>query len=63
MVNGERNQIFLVVENKSDKNVTLQSVAGSFHHPETGTLIKNVRRRRVVLVSELLNICFGRRLR
>ncbi|KAG1773532.1 hypothetical protein EDD22DRAFT_767304, partial [Suillus occidentalis] len=41
VVNGERNQIFLVVENKSDKNVTLQSVAGSFHHPETGTLIKN----------------------
>lgn len=41
VVNGERNQIFLVVENRSDKNVTLQSVAGSFHHPETGTLIKN----------------------
>ncbi|KAG1747113.1 uncharacterized protein EDB91DRAFT_1245561 [Suillus paluster] len=41
VVNGERNQIFLVVENRSDKNVTLQSVAGSFHHPETGALIKN----------------------
>ncbi|KAG2157945.1 uncharacterized protein EDB93DRAFT_1246441 [Suillus bovinus] len=41
VVNGERNQIFLLVENKSDRNVTLQSVAGSFHHPETGTLIKN----------------------
>lgn len=41
VVNGERNQIYLLVENKSDKNVTLQSVAGSFHHPETGTLIKN----------------------
>ncbi|KAG0708182.1 hypothetical protein DFH29DRAFT_522753 [Suillus ampliporus] len=41
VVNGERNQISLVVENKSDKNVTLQSVAGSFHNPETGALIKN----------------------
>lgn len=41
VVNGERNQIFLVVENRSDKNITLQSVAGSFHHPDTGTLIKN----------------------
>ncbi|KAG1734125.1 hypothetical protein EDB19DRAFT_1896501 [Suillus lakei] len=41
VVNGERNQMFLVVENRSDRNVTLQSVAGSFHHPETGTLIKN----------------------
>ncbi|KAG1825127.1 hypothetical protein EV424DRAFT_705491 [Suillus variegatus] len=41
VVNGERNQILLLVENKSDKNVTLQSVAGSFHHSETGTLIKN----------------------
>ncbi|KAG2366107.1 hypothetical protein BDR07DRAFT_1396926 [Suillus spraguei] len=41
VVNGERNEIFLLVENKSDKNVTLQSAAGSFHHPETGTLIKN----------------------
>ncbi|KAG1831988.1 hypothetical protein DFJ58DRAFT_736442 [Suillus subalutaceus] len=41
VVNGERNQLFLVVENRSDKNITLQSVAGSFHHPETGTLIKN----------------------
>jgi len=41
VVNGERNQMYLVVENRSDKNVTLQLVAGSFHHPETGALIKN----------------------
>jgi len=41
VVNGEQNQIFLVVENKSAKNVTLQTVAGSFHHPETNTLVKN----------------------
>jgi hypothetical protein len=44
--------MYLVVENRSDKNVTLQLVAGSFHHPETGTLIKNVRRRRVAPCSE-----------
>ncbi|KAG6329243.1 hypothetical protein ID866_9849 [Astraeus odoratus] len=42
VVNGERNQIFLAVENKSDRNVTLQTVGGSFHHPETGALIKNI---------------------
>lgn len=41
VVNGERNQIFLLVENKSDKNVTLQTVAGSFHNPETGKLFRN----------------------
>lgn len=62
VVNGERNQILLLVENKSDKNVTLQSVAGSFHHSETGTLIKNVRWHRVMLNSELSNICVVRRL-
>ncbi|KAF8842056.1 hypothetical protein BDN67DRAFT_966221 [Paxillus ammoniavirescens] len=41
VVNGERNQIFLVVENLSDQNVTLHSVGGSFHHPESGALVKN----------------------
>ncbi|KAL4062849.1 hypothetical protein V8B97DRAFT_1916091 [Scleroderma yunnanense] len=41
IINGERNQLFLAVENKSDRNVTLQSVGGSFHHPETGALVKN----------------------
>ncbi|KAH7930232.1 hypothetical protein BV22DRAFT_1125174 [Leucogyrophana mollusca] len=41
VVNGEQNQLILVVENKSDKNVTLQTVAGSFHHPETNALVKN----------------------
>ncbi|KAF9223483.1 hypothetical protein BS17DRAFT_781936, partial [Gyrodon lividus] len=41
VVNGERNQIFLVVENKSDQNVTLHSVGGSFHHPENGALVQN----------------------
>jgi len=42
VVNGERNSISLTVENKSDKNVTLINVAGSFHNPDTNDLIKNV---------------------
>jgi len=42
VVNGERNQIYLAVENKSDQNVTLHSVGGSFHHPESGALVKNI---------------------
>jgi len=41
VVNGERNQILLVVENKSERNVTLTTVAGSFHNPDTNALIKN----------------------
>ena len=43
VVNGQKNDIFVSVENKSDRNVTLQNIAGSFHHPETNKLIKNVR--------------------
>ena len=45
MVNGERNIINLLVENNTKQNVTLVSVAGSFHHPETDRLLKNVCRR------------------
>ena len=41
VVNGERNQILLAIENKSDRNITLQSIAGSFHHPETNSLLRN----------------------
>ncbi|KAI9000525.1 hypothetical protein BD414DRAFT_429966 [Trametes punicea] len=41
VVNGERNRMFLAIENKSDRNVTLKNIAGSFHHPETNKLIKN----------------------
>ncbi|THH11017.1 hypothetical protein EW145_g929 [Phellinidium pouzarii] len=41
IVNGERNRINLLVENKSDLNVTLVSIAGSFHDPQTDDLIKN----------------------
>ncbi|KAI0360081.1 hypothetical protein OH77DRAFT_1394594 [Trametes cingulata] len=41
VVNGERNKIFVAVENKSDRNVTLKNIAGSFHHPESNKLVKN----------------------
>ncbi|THH18132.1 hypothetical protein EW146_g2809 [Bondarzewia mesenterica] len=40
VVNGENNQLYLDIENKSGKNLTLLSVAGAFHHPETDKLIK-----------------------
>ncbi len=49
VVNGEKNNVFLAVENKSDRNITLQSIAGSIHHPETNALVKNVR---LVLLTE-----------
>ncbi|KAJ3553941.1 hypothetical protein NM688_g3354 [Phlebia brevispora] len=38
VVNGERNNIILTVENKAERNITLQTVAGSIHHPETNVL-------------------------
>ncbi|KAI0077889.1 hypothetical protein K474DRAFT_1661119 [Panus rudis PR-1116 ss-1] len=41
VVNGESNQIFVTIENKSDRNITLENIAGSFHHPESNRLIKN----------------------
>ncbi|KII89784.1 hypothetical protein PLICRDRAFT_108566 [Plicaturopsis crispa FD-325 SS-3] len=41
VVNGEKNKLTLVVENKSNRNVTLKTVAGSVHQPETNSLIKN----------------------
>jgi len=41
VINGEKNKISLTVENKSDRNVTLISVAGSFHNPDTDIVIKN----------------------
>ncbi|ETW82852.1 hypothetical protein HETIRDRAFT_107017 [Heterobasidion irregulare TC 32-1] len=40
IVNGETNQLFLEIENKSGKNITLLNVAGELHHPETDKLIK-----------------------
>ncbi|KAH8117758.1 hypothetical protein DFH11DRAFT_1723786 [Phellopilus nigrolimitatus] len=41
VVNGERNRLNLLVENKSDHNSTLISIAGSFHDVQTDALIKN----------------------
>ncbi|KAI0370352.1 hypothetical protein BV20DRAFT_1074637 [Pilatotrama ljubarskyi] len=41
VVNGERNKILVAVENKSDRNVTLKNIAGSFHHPDSNKLVKN----------------------
>ena len=43
VVNGERNSLYLLVENKSEVNSTLKSVAGSFHDPESQALVKNAR--------------------
>jgi len=41
VVNGERNIINLLIENNTKRGVTLLSVAGSFHHPETDRVLKN----------------------
>jgi len=41
VVNGERNIINLLIENYTKRNVTLLSVSGAFHHPETDRLLKN----------------------
>ncbi|KAL0954651.1 hypothetical protein HGRIS_003603 [Hohenbuehelia grisea] len=42
VVNGEKNRLSLAIENKSKKNVTLLTVAGSLSHPESGALLKNL---------------------
>jgi hypothetical protein len=52
VVNGEKNKISLTVENKSDRNVTLTSIAGSFHHADTNAVIKNVRNLWHCLVAD-----------
>jgi len=41
VINGEKNSINILVENKSDRNVTLINVAGSFLHPDTDVVVKN----------------------
>ncbi|KAH9940989.1 hypothetical protein B0H21DRAFT_570609 [Amylocystis lapponica] len=41
VVNGERNKLFLTVENNSDRNITITNIAGSFHHPDSNALVKN----------------------
>jgi len=47
VVNGERNVIDLLIENHTKQNVTLLSIAGSFHHPETDRLLKNTTTTKV----------------
>jgi hypothetical protein len=42
VVNGELNKLFLTIENKTGRNVTLHSVAGEFLDPTTEQLIKAV---------------------
>jgi len=42
VVNGELNKLFLTIENKTGKNVTLHSVAGEFLDPTSDQLIKAV---------------------
>ncbi|EJD49712.1 hypothetical protein AURDEDRAFT_112506 [Auricularia subglabra TFB-10046 SS5] len=42
VVNGERNAVTISVENLSDLNVTVSSVAGSVHLADSGKLIKNL---------------------
>ncbi|TFY60027.1 hypothetical protein EVG20_g7576 [Dentipellis fragilis] len=40
IVNGEQNHVFLNIENKSHRNVTLLTVAGAFHDAQSDKLIK-----------------------
>lgn len=42
VVNGEKNSLYLIVENKSESNTTIKAVAGSFHDPESQALVKNI---------------------
>ncbi|EEB89399.1 hypothetical protein MPER_12503 [Moniliophthora perniciosa FA553] len=42
VVNGERNTLTVLVENKSDKNITLLAIGGSLYQPDTDKLLKNL---------------------
>ncbi|KAL0574244.1 Increased recombination centers protein 22 [Marasmius crinis-equi] len=42
VVNGEKNAMTVLLENKTGKNITLLSIAGSIHNPETDKLVKNL---------------------
>jgi hypothetical protein len=58
VVNGEKNSLYLVVDNKSELNSTLKSVAGSFHDSESQALVKNVRALFMKCISA--KVCSGR---
>jgi len=51
VVNGEKNSLFLIVDNKSELNTTLKSVSGSFHHPESQALVKNISTLSIPVLS------------
>ncbi|THH27410.1 hypothetical protein EUX98_g6773 [Antrodiella citrinella] len=42
VVNGESNKLVVLVENKSDRDITLENIAGSFHSTEGNKLVKNI---------------------
>lgn len=42
IVNGERNQMWLNIENNLGKNVTLLTAAGEFRHPDSDKTLKAV---------------------
>jgi hypothetical protein len=43
VVNGQKNTVTVTVEKVSDRNVTVTNIAAALLHPDTNTLIKNVR--------------------
>lgn len=42
VVNGEKNAMSILVENKSNLNVTLLAVGGAMYNPDTGAFLKNL---------------------
>ena len=52
IVNGEKNKLYLIVENKAEVNATLGTVAGSFHDSGSQVLVKNVRFEVMQLCSQ-----------
>ena len=44
VVNGEKNTLYITIENKEpERNVTLKNIAASLHNAQTDKLVKNVR--------------------
>ena len=42
-MNGQKNTLTVIVENKSDRDVTVLNVAGALLHPDTNAVLQNVR--------------------
>jgi hypothetical protein len=59
VVNGEKNSLTLLIENNSDRNVTLRSAAGSFHDVASGKTLKNVRANSVHVPNLILTFPFS----